>query len=54
MYATVLLLHDHSLPGRKDALLMAVRLRLAEIFNHREAQCLRRAKAEQPRVANIQ
>ena len=52
--AARLLLHDHRLARREDALLVAVAFRLGQVLDHRQAHGLGRAQAEGARVADVQ
>jgi hypothetical protein len=52
--APALLLHYDGFPSRENAFLVAVRLSLAEIFDHGQTHCFGRAKTEQPGVTYVQ
>ena len=49
-----LLLHDHRFACRKNSLLITVRVRLPEVFDHRQAHGLRCPEPERSRVADVQ
>ena len=52
--AAILLLHHNRFARGEDAFLVAIRFRLAEVFDHCEAHGFGRAKSEQTRVADVQ
>jgi hypothetical protein len=52
--AAHLLLHDHGLARREDALLVAVTFGHRHVLDHRQPHGLRRAKAEGARIADVE